>query len=351
MAVTVLTIAIPSYANNQQEAAKHFKSAVELVHNHRVREALAEFQQAYTLSPHFAVLYDIGIAHAELGEPVQAVEALQQYLDQGGSKIAAKRRAEVSVKLDELQLQIGQLEVEVNHPDAVITVDGQEQGRSPWHRPMRLVAGVHTISAALPGFLSTDAQVTIVGQQVTRVALALVREPQASPSESPVATSAAEPEPANVAQAQPAAPPVQPALRAGGVTSSEPTPQHSSGTGSFQRAIGITLGAAGVIGLGAGAVFALRSHYKSQDADKQCGAAVGYPKSSDCTPLGASLNSDAIDARRNAQYAFIMGGIGVVAGVTLVLTAPSSNFASDRASHQSDNLKLSLTGVNWEHRW
>ena len=40
-------------------------------------QALEEFLAAYRISPHFAVLYNIGQAHIALGQPADAVAALE----------------------------------------------------------------------------------------------------------------------------------------------------------------------------------------------------------------------------------------------------------------------------------
>ena len=57
--------------------------------------ALREFNEAYAISPQFAVLYNIGQAHIALGHTAEAIEALTRYLRDGGDRIAPERRAQV----------------------------------------------------------------------------------------------------------------------------------------------------------------------------------------------------------------------------------------------------------------
>jgi tetratricopeptide (TPR) repeat protein len=80
-------------------ARAHFARGVALAKAHDYAQALNEFQQAYAAVPHFSVLYNIGQARLALGESAEAISVLQRYLDEGGSQIDAKRRAEVEATL------------------------------------------------------------------------------------------------------------------------------------------------------------------------------------------------------------------------------------------------------------
>jgi tetratricopeptide (TPR) repeat protein len=76
-------------------AREHFQRGVALAKQHAYAEALSEFQRAYAAVPHFSVLYNIGQAQIALGQSADASATLQRYLDEAGSDIDAKRRAEV----------------------------------------------------------------------------------------------------------------------------------------------------------------------------------------------------------------------------------------------------------------
>lgn len=348
--LSVLTLNGPALAADQPGAARHFKAAVQLIHDHRVREALTEFELAYELSPHFAVLYDIGLAHEELGEPVLAIDSLQLYLEQGGNHIPAQRRADTLGKIAELERQVGQLQLEVNVPDAVISLDGQQRGPWPRQGPLRLAMGPHKISAVHAGYLASEAEVTVVGQQVTHVALTLARQPAAEPSRDAAVPGTV---PTQTTHAAPvratAAPESTTPTAAQKPAESAAAPQ--SRTGDLQRAIGFTVSAAGLVGLTTGTIFAILSHNKGKDADSQCGSAVGYPTPADCTALGSSLNNEALNDARIAKYALVMGAVGFVTGVTLVLTAPSASAANATATPGRDRVMLSATGLSWRHAW
>ena len=91
---------------------------------------------------------------------------------------------------------------------------------------------------------------------------------------------------------------------------------HSNGTriGSY-AAFGV-----GVVGLGVGTAFVLRSTSKRKDADtayQACGSPCLYSDPSGAE--GASLDDEARSAKTVATVGFVVGGVGVAAGVTLLL--------------------------------
>lgn len=80
-------------------ARKHFDRGIYLAHAGRYAEAIVEFDEAYQLSPHFAVLFNLGQAYAASGQPSQASRALRRYLVEGGAQIPADRRKQVEKEI------------------------------------------------------------------------------------------------------------------------------------------------------------------------------------------------------------------------------------------------------------
>src|SRR3972149_838689 len=69
--------------DSRASARRHYALAVELAREDSYAEALAEFRRAHALSPHFSVFYNIGQASIALDRPVEAVDALNRYLEEG----------------------------------------------------------------------------------------------------------------------------------------------------------------------------------------------------------------------------------------------------------------------------
>ena len=86
------------------EARAHFDRGVQLGHAGEYRQAAAEFQRAYQLAPHYAVLYNLAQVQIGLAQPVEAVDTLQRYLTEGGSNVPADRRAEVQATIKQEQI-------------------------------------------------------------------------------------------------------------------------------------------------------------------------------------------------------------------------------------------------------
>ena len=103
-ALLVLGTAARAHADNSREVARaHYARGVELAGKNSYGEALQEFNQAYIVSPEFAVLYNIGECHIALGHPTEAVEALSRYLREGGERIPPDRRELVRAQLEMLE--------------------------------------------------------------------------------------------------------------------------------------------------------------------------------------------------------------------------------------------------------
>jgi hypothetical protein len=91
------------HADEPRDAAfGHYERGLALVQQRDYQGALREFTVAYEVSPHFAVLYNIGQCQALLGHLPQAVEALSRYLGEGRYLVPAERRRQVGDQVVEL---------------------------------------------------------------------------------------------------------------------------------------------------------------------------------------------------------------------------------------------------------
>jgi tetratricopeptide (TPR) repeat protein len=130
-------------------AGDHYARGIELAQQGLYEAALEQFDAAYTASPHFAVLYNIGQAQMALGRPLEAIEALSKYLRDGADQVPLSRREQVQAQIGLLESRLAELSITANRAGAVIRVDGRDVGRTPLFQPIRLAAGLHTITASL----------------------------------------------------------------------------------------------------------------------------------------------------------------------------------------------------------
>lgn len=70
----------PADPDGDPLARNHFASGRAYYDRGRYEEAIVEFQRAYELSPHPELLYNLYLAHQNLGHRAEAIDALSRYL-------------------------------------------------------------------------------------------------------------------------------------------------------------------------------------------------------------------------------------------------------------------------------
>ena len=132
-------------------AGAHYAHGLELAKSGAYEGALQEFDAAYTISPQFAVLYNIGQAQVALNHPTRAIEVLGRYLSQAKDRIPEVRRQKVQAQMASLSSRLAALSITTDRPGAFISVDGHDVGATPLAEPVRVDAGTHTISVKMDG--------------------------------------------------------------------------------------------------------------------------------------------------------------------------------------------------------
>ena len=164
-------------AQKQQRARVHYDRGLQLVSEEAYSAALLEFERAYELSPSYKILYNLGSIHVFLNEFAAALGAYERYLEEGGERIPAARRAEVRKEIRALTVRVGVIRIEINIEGAEVRVDNRIVGTSPLSEPVRVDPGRHRVEASKQGFVAASRVVTVVGSDVLAVALKL-EEPE-----------------------------------------------------------------------------------------------------------------------------------------------------------------------------
>jgi hypothetical protein len=86
--------------------------------------------------------------------------------------------------------------------------------------------------------------------------------------------------------------------------------------------MGIGVAALGVVGVGVGTFFVLRSNSKENTANAHCGTAIGNPDPTQCDAMGISANDSALSAKKTATWSYVAGGALMAGGIVLILTEP-----------------------------
>ncbi len=184
--VIVLTLLLSALAapashadqdDHRAEAAAHYARGLDLANQEQYQQALDEFNAAYSAIPHFAVLYNIGQAQMALGRPIEAISALNRYLQDGADQVPASRRDLVRAQIALLEAKLAELTITTEQSGVSVRVDDREVGLTPLPQPMRLPAGTHTVTASPPRGARVTRKVTLA--EGDRQTLELVFPPPA----------------------------------------------------------------------------------------------------------------------------------------------------------------------------
>jgi hypothetical protein len=155
------------------EARERFDRGLSLFNDGDNAGALAEFRRAYDLIPNALVLYNIGLVYAQMGRPVEAVDALDKLLAAPGSLAEDKLTRAKRTRDDQAQ-RIAELSVVTSVP-ATIEVDNVAVGSAPLTAPLKISGGVHVVGAVAAGYVPSRKEVTVAGGQKAEVSLELAQ--------------------------------------------------------------------------------------------------------------------------------------------------------------------------------
>jgi hypothetical protein len=258
-------------------------------------DALDKFREAFAAYDSPKLLFNIGQANRDLGRPVEALEAFEQFLI--GARDAAPETIEDAKKsVDELQTKLGRLRVECHTENATISLDGKDVGLTPLTKLLWATTGRHQVTARHWNFPPAIENIEVRAGAVLAVRIVL----QAPVTNVPEARSAG-PEP-TVAQIDLSLSP------------KEPKSTSSSGGWWLGRTwTWVAVGSAVLFSAGAG-VAGLAMQSKYDGLNKSCGSASAGQQG-----CGES-DINAVATRRNlANVAWALAGASAVTAGALFL--------------------------------
>jgi hypothetical protein len=287
----------------------------------RFKDAVELFGKAESVMHAPPHLLFLARSHAKLGQFVRAREAYLKIVKETLAANAPKafRDAQVAAETEvrEIEPKIANLTIRVEGgagaSDVAVMVDGVALPSVLIGLAQPIDPGTHRIEAGATGFRAPSEPVTLGEGEKKDVVLRLEPAPGAAPlvtapaAAAPAPVAAATPAPAAT---QPAAPPTQ-----------DTGAQEDSG-GGLRIGSYVAFGV-GAIGLVGGTLFTLQSASKRKDADTAfagCSAEPGGCHESD--PRSAQtdeLDRDADSKKTLGIVGFAVGGVGVAAGVTLLV--------------------------------
>lgn len=134
-----------SEAAAKAESERAGKEGERLLAQHDAGGAVTELGRAFNLSKNPRFLLPLGLAFAEAGRPLDALDALGRFLKESPTLPDQKRR-EIGAKLGVMLDQVaGTVTVEATRQNAQIKLDGRVIGMSPLESPLRLNPGKHEL--------------------------------------------------------------------------------------------------------------------------------------------------------------------------------------------------------------
>ena len=158
--------------DSRTEAADRFDHGLRLFNEGDNLGALLEFKRAYELSGERSILVNVGLVYAEMGRPVEAVEALDKALAQPAGIPEAQVERGRRVR-EEQNTRIGRLLVTTSLP-AQIEIDNLVVGRTPLAAPISVASGLRLLAVVAPGQVPVHQEVAISGGQQAEVNVELL---------------------------------------------------------------------------------------------------------------------------------------------------------------------------------
>lgn len=268
--------------------------------------ARVAYQQSLVLVPRGSTYRNLGTTELKLGQAVAALKHLRLAVE--APDLAADRRAITKRELDEAYASTGHLAVSTA-PGATLTVDGNAvEGAAPFADPIDVTVGRHALEARFGG-QSARSEVDAKGGQVSTIELAIAPPPPA-----PAAVTSVPPPPSS-------SPPP-------GSMPDVPLQEGTPGFWNARREVGLVVGVAGALGLGASGIFFGAAKSQGNTANSLAsqlppGACAGSAPTTTCSELQSAHNSQKTDATWSGVFLGV-GATALVAGAVMFFWPASS---------------------------
>jgi hypothetical protein len=260
-----------------------FEEGLGLMDKGRYAEACPKLEASQKLDPGSGTQYQLAQCYEKTGRLASAWALYVEVAQAARSAGKQDRAGEVQRRADAIAPALPKVKIELTPetkalPGLEVSRDGVGIGAALVGSDLPVDPGSHTVRISAPGHVSFNASFEVSGTQSVSVSV--------------------------------------PALEVG-----------EDGRSPL-KTTGIVVGAAGVAGVGVGAVFAILAAGKWSDARKACPENMPGV----CTLAGAQLGHDANTFANVANAGFIGGGVLAATGIVLFLVAPRASSAPPAAT-------------------
>jgi hypothetical protein len=305
---------------DQAGATALFYEARNLMQKGNYKDACPKLEESLRLDYGIGTEFNLADCYEKLGKTASAWSGFLNVASQAKTQNQAQREKVARDRAKALEPKLPKMIIEVPAPPPGIEVkrDGVLVGNAAWGTAVPVDPGSHKVVVTAPNKQPWETSVTATEANTTRVTV-----PRELPN-APVAAAVVPPAAAKPTTAPVATPPVQTTTQTQ-TTVTEPPPARTASDfpepvverSNTQRTLGWVASGVGLVGLGVGAGFGLNSMAKRRESNDHCEGNL-------CNQTGVDLRDDAIRSGNVATVATIGGGVALVGGILLLVTAPSS---------------------------
>ncbi|MBN1612590.1 MAG: hypothetical protein JW940_38525 [Polyangiaceae bacterium] len=314
LALVAVATSVHAGPNEVATAEALFQQARQLMKEGRFSQACPKLAESQRLDPAVGTLLYLAECYEKNGQTASAWATFELAAAEGRKDNQAAREKIAKERAQQLVGRLSRLTIAVPAAARVVGLvvrrDDIEVGEPSWDTALPVDPGQHVVQASAPG------------KKPWVTAVDVGPDAASAQVEIPVLEDSAPDAPARAAQPQPVAPPSPPVVAA----APAPPPSKDSGSnpGGTQRIAGLAIGGAGVASLGVGTVLAIMAQSKETDSEKYCAP----DDTSRCTQQGIDILEDARGLNTAGNILLGVGGLLVVSGAVLYLTAPRGSDAA-----------------------
>ncbi|HEX2876064.1 MAG TPA: hypothetical protein VHP33_32660 [Polyangiaceae bacterium] len=293
-----------SAQNDKAAAEALFDSGVRLMKQNSFAEACPKLEESERIDPAVGTLLYLGECYERVGRTASAWATFREAASLATNSNQPDRARVASNRAQELEPKLSRLSVELapdvaRIPGVVVKRGTQRLEPSLFGTPLPVDPGEYRIEVTAPGYetWSTPIRVEAGGASASVRVPGLVKGPEVAPTPPPTSQA-----------------PLKPGAE-GPPKSSAPPPSRGLTAG---QTLGLVVGGVGVIGLGLGTYFGVRTISKNSDAERFCKA------DNRCNQQGIDLTEKAKTDATSSNIAFAVGGALVAVGGIVFLSSGRS---------------------------
>jgi hypothetical protein len=283
-----------------------------------LRAAMNRYQAAHAIVHAPTTGLDLARVQASLGLLVEArstaSEVIHHPMAANEPRVFSDARAEATALANELETRVPSVKAEVQPSDApyTVSVDGTALPAQVGGLPYKVNPGQHNVRVEAPGYVTVNRQVALNDGEIQTVAIQLVPQPQTAAAQVTDTSASSQ-------------------LVAAGDSTRDRALQDRADAGKLRGVIGLSVGGAAFV---AGSVTGIMAMSLGSDIRSECSKNA-------CSPAQRDSLSTANTLANVSNISLPIGVIGIAYGLYELLTLPSTQRSSERASA----LQLELTGT------